>query len=178
VDECDKPINQCLFADPEDVSLNATNRLWKYQTCTEWGYFESAPLDPTEPTIISRLINADHYHAECFEFFPPGQFNSVPATPNVSVVNELGDFSLKADRLAFIDGEVDPWRPMTPHSQYAPQRDDTLSRPFKLIPGGVHHWDEYGLADPEKEPIDIQTIHKEMIEFVQYWIKDWKPKEE
>jgi len=76
--------------------------------------------------------------------------------PNVSAVNALGDFAIGADRLAIIDGEgkssaeaandhterpiiykVDPWRPCTPHSSYAPDRGDTMLRPFKLIPGTV-----------------------------------------
>lgn len=29
----------------------------------------------------------------------------VPRWPNVSVVNDLGDYAIKADRLAFIDGD-------------------------------------------------------------------------
>jgi hypothetical protein len=29
----------------------------------------------------------------------------VPSLPNITAVNELGDFGLAADRLAFIDGE-------------------------------------------------------------------------
>lgn len=37
--------------------------------------------------------------------FPPGVHYAVPTLPNVTVVNELGDFGLAADRLAFIDGE-------------------------------------------------------------------------
>jgi hypothetical protein len=30
---------------------------------------------------------------------------------------------------------VDPWRPDTPHSDDAEDREDTILRPFKLIPG-------------------------------------------
>lgn len=60
----------------------------------------------------------------------------MPTLPNVTVVNELGDFTISADRLAFIDGEIDPWKPMTPHSTYyAVDRSDTIEQPFKLIPG-------------------------------------------
>ena len=29
---------------------------------------------------------------------------------------------------------VDPWRPDTPHSDYAEDREDTVLQPFKLIP--------------------------------------------
>ena len=90
-------------------------------------------------------------------------------------------------------GSVDPWRPYTPHSNYggAVERDDTLLRPFKIIPGtlthrkgsfpfeiffsgGVHHWDENGLGDGEREPKEIREIHEEMIEFVKVWLKDWE----
>jgi hypothetical protein len=69
----------------------------------------------------------------------------VPALPNVTAVNALGDFAIAADRLALIDGEVDPWKPATPHSRYAPARNHTRLRPFLEIKDGVHHWDEVGL---------------------------------
>jgi hypothetical protein len=51
----------------------------------------------------------------------------------------LGDFAIAADRLAIVDGQVDPWRPDTPHSDDAKPRDDTPLRPFKLIPGTFRH---------------------------------------
>ena len=85
---------------------------------------------------------------------------------------------------------VDPWRPDTPHAFQASEREDTILRPFKLIPGklsdggykglftnglpdGVHHYDEYGLRNIEDEPPEILQIHKEMIHFVKEWLKDW-----
>lgn len=99
----------------------------------------------------------------------------VPKWPNVTVVNALGDFGLTHSRLAFIDGEIDPWRPCTPHSQYAPERTDTVSRPFKLIPDGVHHHDQNGLKKHKEEPKHIQKIHHEEVKFVKAWLKEWKP---
>ncbi len=84
--------------------------------------------------------------------FPPGKHFQVPPLPNITAVNVLGDFAIAADRLAIIDGEgesylehynfrltgdtllVDPWKPDTPHSQYAEDRKDTILQPFKLIP--------------------------------------------
>jgi hypothetical protein len=41
--------------------------------------------------------------------------------------------------------------------------------------GGVHHWDENGLANPADEPPEIQAIHNAEIEFVRAWLKDFKP---
>jgi hypothetical protein len=85
---------------------------------------------------------------------------------------------------------VDPWRPDTPHSDDVEWREDTVLRPFKLIPSmtstfffkvyqphssldGVHHYDEYGLANLLEEPAEIRKIHAEMISFVNSWLRDW-----
>jgi hypothetical protein len=98
--------------------------------------------------------------------YPPGKHFTVPPLPNVTVVNQLGDFDIAADRLAIIDGEglsinyfgfpypahaspiraVDPWRPATPHSDYAYDREDTVLRPFKVIPGTSSHSSSHSMS--------------------------------
>jgi hypothetical protein len=45
---------------------------------------------------------------------------------------------------------------------------------FQSLSGGVHHWDENGLRDSEREPKEIRQIHNEMIEFVKGWLEDWE----
>ncbi|KAJ3833081.1 serine carboxypeptidase S28-domain-containing protein [Lentinula raphanica] len=162
----------------KDTSLSESWRLWLFQVCTEWGYFTTAPPDSTLPRIISKRIDLEYESKICRQAYDPGDHFVVPSLPNVTVVNELGDFDIAMDRLAFIDGEVDPWRPDTPHSDYANDREDTLLRPFKVIPNGVHHYDEYGLRNPDDEPQEIQKIHKEMIAFVQSWLMDRKVEKE
>ncbi|KDQ62701.1 hypothetical protein JAAARDRAFT_121424 [Jaapia argillacea MUCL 33604] len=157
----------------QDISLDQEWRAWIFQVCTEWGYFQTAPPDQKYPTIVSRLLTLEYESKICTQAYPPGEHFVVPLMPNVTIVNELGDFDIAADRLAIIDGEVDPWRPATPHSEYASDREDTLLRPFKLIPNAVHHYDEYGLADIQNEPAEILKIHEEMIAFVQEWMEDW-----
>ncbi|KAJ4482389.1 serine carboxypeptidase S28-domain-containing protein [Lentinula aciculospora] len=158
----------------KDTSLSEIWRLWLFQVCTEWGYFTTAPPDPTFPRIISKRIDLEYESKMCRQAYDPGEHFTVSPLPNVTVVNELGDFDIAMDRLAFIDGEVDPWRPDTPHSDYANEREDTMLRPFKIIPNGVHHYDEYGLKNLEDEPPEIRNIHEEMIAFVREWLKDWK----
>ncbi|KAG8732801.1 hypothetical protein FRC11_010926 [Ceratobasidium sp. 423] len=141
------------------------------QVCTEWGYFMGAPPNKAHPTIVSRRLTLDYTSAICRQAFPPGEHVTVPEWPNVTVVNALGDYGLAADRLAFIDGDEDPWLPATPHSPHAPEREDSILRPFKLIRTGVHHHDEYGVEPHNKEPAHIQTIHRQEIEFVEAWLK-------
>ncbi|KAG6830564.1 hypothetical protein H0H92_016015 [Tricholoma furcatifolium] len=175
----DQTVEDC-FGTYDDAKFQLTTldqdwRLWTFQVCTQWGYFTTAPPDQDHPRIISRRLTLEYESKICKQAYPPGQHFTVPALPNITAVNALGDFDLAADRLAFIDGEVDPWRPDTPHSQfYAKDRADTILRPFKIIPGGVHHWDEWGLLDLHQEPADIQKIHAEMIGFVEAWLEDFK----
>ncbi|KAJ7617546.1 serine carboxypeptidase S28-domain-containing protein [Mycena polygramma] len=161
----------------EDVGLDQEWRLWLFQVCTEWGYFSTSPPDPDHPRIISKLLTLAYESKICRMAYPPGKHFTVPTLPNVTVVNQLGDFDIAADRLAIIDGDIDPWRPATPHSDYAYDREDTVLRPFKIIPGGVHHYDEYGLLNLADEPAEIRKIHEEMIFFVGEWLKDWKAPE-
>ncbi|KAH8104535.1 peptidase S28 [Cristinia sonorae] len=171
VEECFGTHDDAKF---QSSSILDTWRLWIFQVCTEWGYFSTAPPDPDHPRIVSKLLTLEYESMICKQAFPAGDFFTVPAFPNVTTVNVLGDFDIAADRLAIIDGEVDPWRPCTPHSEYAKDRDDTILRPFKLIPNGVHHYDEWGLANIEDEPTEILKIHREMIHFVKEWLKDWE----
>ncbi|KAH9936342.1 serine carboxypeptidase S28-domain-containing protein [Fomitopsis serialis] len=171
VDECFGTYDDSAF---QDTSLDATWRLWQFQVCTQWGYFFNAP-PPEIPSIVSRRLTVDYEAKTCKQAYTPGEHFIVPSMPNITAVNILGDYYIAADRLAIIDGEVDPWRPDTPHADEAPLRADTILRPYKVIPGGVHHYDEYGLRDLSAEPPEIEKIHLEMIEFVTEWLKDWQP---
>ncbi|EPQ50969.1 peptidase S28 [Gloeophyllum trabeum ATCC 11539] len=171
VEDCFGTFDDAKF---QDTSLDQTWRAWQFQVCTQWGYFITAPPDRSQPSILSKHITLEYLSMICRQAFPKGEHFKVPAMPNVTAVNSLGDFAIAADRLAIIDGEVDPWRPATPHSEYAPDRSDTVLQPFKLIPDAVHHYDEYGLRDITQEPPEIMKVHLEMIDFVTEWLKDWK----
>ncbi|GAA5893938.1 hypothetical protein JCM6882_003133 [Rhodosporidiobolus microsporus] len=150
-------------------------RSWSYQFCQEWGYFIGAAPEG-HPSLVSRLITPDYTGQICRKAFPPGEINRVLPEPNVTEINQYGSFDLSYPRLAFIDGSADPWLYATPHSPTAPNpnRKDTLKRPFKIIEGGVHHWDENGLLPPLSEPAEIAKIHREEVKFVKEWMREWE----
>ncbi|EIW59107.1 peptidase S28 [Trametes versicolor FP-101664 SS1] len=170
VEECFGTYDDAKY---QGTDLSQTWRLWMFQVCTEWGYFMTAPPEG-QPRIISRRIDLAYESKLCKQAFVPGKDFIVPPLPNITAVNSLGDFDIAADRLAIIDGEVDPWRPATPHSEYARDRPDTILQPYKIIPNAVHHYDEYGRRNLSEEPIEIQQIHEQMIGFVVSWLSDWE----
>ncbi|KAG1758024.1 serine carboxypeptidase S28-domain-containing protein [Suillus lakei] len=178
VSTCGTSVEDC-FGTYNDSNFLATGldqewRLWQFQVCTEWGFFSTAPPDPAYPRIVSKLLTLEYSSKICRQAYPPGKYFVVPPMPNITAVNVLGDFAIAADRLAIIDGEVDPWRPCTPHSDDAADREDTILQPFKIIPNAVHHYDEYGLKNMGDEPVQIRKIHGEMIVFVMEWLKGFK----
>lgn len=162
---------------------------WTFQFCTQWGYLMTAPpyvkrsdnpydFTPSGPKLISSLLDLNYTSQVCKKGFLPGTQFTVPDHPQTEEVNKLGNFTIDVDRLAFIDGQYDPWRPATVHSDrfaYGGSRIDTLDRPFKLIPNCWHHCDENG--NKTFEPPRVRKIHSQEVQFVQHWLTQWKEKE-
>ncbi|OTA33826.1 hypothetical protein BTJ68_08081 [Hortaea werneckii EXF-2000] len=138
-DQCFSNHNSTFY---QQDSLDNTWRAWPYQYCTEWGYLQTGSGVPQDQLpLISRTLDLDYMMIICNEAF------GIYGPPNTTTVNKYGGYDISYPRLAFIDGEWDPWRPATPHAfDYgAPHRPSTPSEPFILIPDAVHHWDENGV---------------------------------
>lgn len=185
--------NECFGTD-FDAFANETKlsagRAWTFQYCSTWGYIMTAPPVPqylstpdgkskyfvsSGPKLVSTLLDYAYAHEICEKGFPAGQYFTMPDRPDIDEVNKLGNFHLSVDRLAFIDGQYDPWRPATVHSEefaYGGDRADTIQRPFKLIPDCWHHCDENGIKDESKTPERVRLIHEQEVEFVKAWLKE------
>lgn len=164
--------NASFWADPENTSV----RSYLYSTCTELGAYQAAPKDG--PSLILNVLQVDYTQQWCTWAFPPGKYNVIPSTPDLSQFNKFGGFNIKADRLAFIDGSVDPWLDLGYHSNSAPPRVSSDLNPEYLIAGAGHHWDSSGILNIGAEPLFIQQAHLWEIKTVQKWLKtfsDWKP---
>ncbi|PWZ02731.1 hypothetical protein BCV70DRAFT_224424 [Testicularia cyperi] len=173
------------FANTKRLSAG---KAWTFQYCSTWGYIMTAPPVPeaktaadgsryfvsSGPKLVSTLLDYAYAHEICEKGFPAGEHYTMPARPDIDEVNKLGGFELEFDRLAFVDGQYDPWRPATVHSEefaYGGNRPDTLQKPFKLIPDCWHHCDENGVKDPAKTPERVRLIHQQQIAFVKEWLK-------
>lgn len=55
-------------------------------------------------------MTLEHSSKICKQAFPPGKHFIVPEWPDVAEVNNRGDYEIEYSRLAFIDGDRDPWR--------------------------------------------------------------------
>ncbi|KAK2811259.1 hypothetical protein FQN50_002356 [Emmonsiellopsis sp. PD_5] len=173
--ESNSTMDQCLTAHNEtsykEDDLSQTWRLWMYQVCTEWGYLQVGSTVPdTQLPMISRLIDLEYTSIICRAAF------DIHEPSKVENVNKYGGFDIEYERLAFVDGQVDPWRPATPHAEGQRDRKNTLDKPFILIEGAGHHWDENGLfpneTTPELPPGQVVDAQRQEIKFVKKWLKD------
>ncbi|GAM87662.1 hypothetical protein ANO11243_056890 [Dothideomycetidae sp. 11243] len=157
--------------------LRQTWRSWRYQVCTQWGLHVTGSGTPAnQRPIISRLVTPEYLSIICREAF------NITSEPKLSSVLAYGGNRMARDRLAFVDGERDPWRPAGPHGfEYgAPRRKSSITRPFLLIDGGVHGWDTFGVWPNETTanfpPKSVQSVHKQMIKFAKAWVREYHVK--
>jgi hypothetical protein len=171
IETCLSTANDTEFYRRDSLSTGRW-RPWPYQFCTEWGYLTTGSGVPkNQMPLISRLLDINYTSTVCREAF------NITTPPDLEIINKHGGFDLSYPRLAFIDGDSDPWRAATPHRIGLPERKSTVSEPFLLIKGGVHHWDENGVFKNETKPgfppEEIVEVQKAEVEFVQAWLAEW-----
>ncbi|KAF2774000.1 extracelular serine carboxypeptidase-like protein [Teratosphaeria nubilosa] len=167
--------NESYWAD----TTNSVDRSYIYTTCTESGIYQVARSDG--PSLISRQLTVNYTQQWCTWAFPPGQYNTVPSTPNLEYWDRYGGYNVTGTRLAHIDGDQDVWLDLCYHSNDVPTRltpdvDDAYQHPQLLITGAGHHWDSYGILDVDAEPQFIREAHKWEIRIVKKWLEEFEAK--
>ena len=108
-DECFTNLNATYYQ--QTGQNQAVWRSWSYQYCSEWGYLQTGSGVPKdELPVISRTIDIHYTSTVCREAF------GINGPSDVEEANQYGGYDIKYSRLAFVDGEWDPWRPATPHA--------------------------------------------------------------
>ncbi|KAI5865307.1 peptidase S28 [Durotheca rogersii] len=179
VSQCRGSQDACFSTnDPEFYArddIRQSWRLWQYQVCTEWGYLQTGSGVPEDQLpLISRTIDVEYSSIVCRAAF------NITEPANVEHINRLGGFYISYPRLAFIDGEWDPWRAAGVHALGLPDRPNTLSEPFILIDDAVHHWDENGVfpneTTPDFPPPPVADAQQQIARFVKKWVRKFAGK--
>ena len=168
-DGCFSTHNQTFYSQDD---ITQTWRSWPYQYCTQWGFLQTGSGVPQGVLpLISRTIDLTYESIICRDAF------GLQSPPNTSIINAYGGYNISYSRLAFIDGQADPWRGATPHADQAPPRSSSTDQPFELIRGGVHHWDENGVFPNETNgnlpPGPVLQTQLDEAAFVSAWLHEW-----
>ncbi|KAI2643576.1 serine carboxypeptidase S28-domain-containing protein [Xylaria nigripes] len=168
--ECFGTNNATFYAQDD---LSQTWRSWPYQYCSQWGFLQTGSGVPkNQLPLISRTIDLKYSSTICREAF------NITKPADLEAILKYGGAKLSFPRLAWINGERDPWRAAGTDPLGFPGRKSTESEPFILISGAVHHWDENGLfpneTTPQLPPAPVADAQSKEAVFVGEWLKDFK----
>ncbi|PIA17008.1 peptidase S28, partial [Coemansia reversa NRRL 1564] len=88
-----------------NTALHQDGRAWFYQTCTQFGFWQSAPRPPLR-RLRSKYVTAEWQNKPCRTFFG----NSIADEPNTKGLNDqFGGLFPNVTRVVFVNGLHDPW---------------------------------------------------------------------
>ncbi|TNN39046.1 Thymus-specific serine protease [Liparis tanakae] len=132
-------------------------RQWVYQTCTEFGFYQSTD-SPNQPFTGFPL----EYHVkQCSDFFNISGDELLAA---VSQTNEFyGGFSLVSSRIVLPNGSVDPWHALGVTRDLGPEL------PAVFIKGTAHCANMYPASSEDLPQLALARDHIFLL--LQRWLK-------
>ena len=83
-----------------------TSRQWTYQTCTEFGWYQSSSQNCTP---FTNLFPLSFFEQQCVDIFGP-KFNAASIQNSIDRTNRMyGGKSLQVTNVVFVHGSFDPW---------------------------------------------------------------------
>ncbi|RUS20378.1 peptidase S28 [Endogone sp. FLAS-F59071] len=155
-----------------NTQLDNSGRSWIWQTCYEFGYWQSA-APKGHPTLVSRLVTPDYWQRQCPMYFPNSTLLHKPRTEYINKV--YGGWNIQDDHIFWINGEFDPWRALGVNSADAPKRLSSNKSPDVVIKGAVHGWDDLW-SPTEVLPKPLIEVHNEVILSLTQWLKEFHAK--
>ncbi|CAG9795268.1 unnamed protein product [Diatraea saccharalis] len=114
---------------------NTNSRAWRYQTCTEYGYYQTAPKIGTvfDPLI---WLDVDFYVGVCKRVFGP-KFDEAFVYNAADRVNTVfGGLKPDVNNTLNVHGYIDPWRALGVYEE-----DLKESSPTYTVPRASHGFD-------------------------------------
>merc|ERR1712071_504886 len=132
-----------------DSAAAQGGRQWTYQTCTEFGWYQSSNL-PGQPW--GRILPLKFFEKMCRDIFG-SKFSVTLLEQGIKATNtEYGGLSPSVSNVVFVHGTVDPWHAVGRTTDLSP------SSPAILIPGTAHCANMYpGREDDPQELVEARA---------------------
>jgi len=148
------------------LTTTGASRSWTYQTCNEFGYFQTAD-SPNQPFHSwANWLSMDFYENLC-----TAAFNGWTASPQTNWINEqYGSTAIAATNVIFPSGTIDPWHALSISNTSQPQPLVQASEQAAFIEGTAHCKDLYA---PNAGDSPQLTYAREQIHTaVNVWLKE------
>jgi len=151
------------LAQMKDTTLEGgQGRVWMYQTCAEWGFYQTC--DPGTKCVFCNephLNNLQSYYDLCKRVFG---ISGNQTEEMIKFSNEYygGNSPQGASRIFYINGQVDPWR------SQSVQKTINDDLPVLFVPGASHHFWTHP-AQKTDSP-DIVKARQTIVDQVEKWL--------
>ncbi|XP_022127122.2 putative serine protease K12H4.7 [Pieris rapae] len=138
-------------------SKDATMRLWTYQTCVEYGWYQTTSSD-RQPFL--QTVPLEYFHQMCKDFFS-NNVNESLLRSGIGRTNLFFGGRTLPDYVVSVTGGIDPWRPMGPNVTHS-----TPLSPVYFVPDVSHCRTVMPMANSETE--EIRDVKLAVIEYMAY----------
>lgn len=143
-----------------DLSWGNQYRQWMYQTCTEFGYYQSSSSD-NQP--FGKSFPYDLNINYCKDIFD-GSFSNSSVFDAVEEINkEFGGLKINATNVIYTNGDIDPWARLSIHE---PPNEEAHA---EMIPDVAHCGDMYSISSSDSA--ELKRVKERISELVGQWIK-------
>jgi len=152
-------VEQLKNIDPK--SEVASSRSWFYQTCVEYGYYQTIE---SSDVPFSQRVNLDLFLSMCKDVYGIDKANPGKSVNYTNMY--YGGRDVRSDKIVFLNGSVDPWHALGLISD-TPKPDEM---PVCYINGTAHCADLYSSS-----PNDLDSLKQARIKAWKYmdtWIKE------
>ena len=136
-------------------------RQWTYQTCTEFGWYQSSDI-PGNPW--GGIIPVKFFEKMCSDIYGP-KFTMELLEKGIKETNsEYGGLNLKTSNVVFVHGSIDPWHAMG-ITQNASEKNTAI-----FIEGTAHCANMY--PESEDDPDQLKKARIQIGKLIKNWIAD------
>ncbi|XP_042240092.1 putative serine protease K12H4.7 [Homarus americanus] len=136
-------------------------RLWVYQTCTEYGYYQSSD-SPNQP--FGDKFPVEFFIKQCADIYGP-KFDLSLLEAGVKRTNTIfGGRDLNVTRVVFPNGSIDPWHALGITSDLNPDA------PAIYINGTAHCANMYPATS--EDPLQLMAAREEVYQLITKWLQE------
>jgi len=171
----DKPESQTPYShfNYSDLISVATDKTWNtkeldyyswiYQTCTEFGFYQTSE---SKNALFGENLPLDFFIQECRKKFGESftkelNYRAVDRTNTI-----YGGLDLKATRVVYVNGDIDPWHAVGITKTRIPQS------PAIYIQGASHCADMYSSSPHRFITAEVKAAQKEISALIGKWLQE------
>jgi len=141
--------------------FNFIDRQWAYQSCVEFGFFQSSDLK-TQP--FGNYFPVDFFVQQCADIFG-SKFNMDLLESAVEFTNNFyGGFDLKVKKVVFPNGSIDPWHALGIIKDLNPDSK-------ALFINGTAHCADMN-SDSDNDPQELKAARQAIVEALGDFLKN------